>query len=211
MHTSHFIEWNLFLRVRLTIICAEFSVTGFRWLEASVWFRWWLSTKETPIHCSSPPGTLYMCQWTAPALIQVTACRLFGAKSLPETTLTYCQLDILQWNTNRDTKLYIHGNAHKTSSAKWRPFYQVGRWNNRWWPSSGKNICPNRPECLKSKIDIFLGILCSINSKEYIYICIFESVLFCVSKANRRTWFKMHENVLCIYVKSFKTFPIVTV
>ena len=36
----------------------------------------------------------YMRQWTGrQALVQVMACRLFGAKSLPEPMLTYCQLD----------------------------------------------------------------------------------------------------------------------
>ena len=32
-------------------------------------------------------------QWTGSAFVQVMACRLFGAKPLPEPMLTYCQLD----------------------------------------------------------------------------------------------------------------------
>ena len=39
------------------------------------------------------PGAAYICQWTGPALVQVMACHLFGAKPLPEPMLTYCQLD----------------------------------------------------------------------------------------------------------------------
>ena len=35
----------------------------------------------------------YMRQWTRSALVQVMACRLFGAKPLPEPMLAYCQLD----------------------------------------------------------------------------------------------------------------------
>ena len=42
---------------------------------------------------SSPPSATYMHQWTGSKLVQVMACRLFGAKSLPELMLTYCQLD----------------------------------------------------------------------------------------------------------------------
>ena len=41
------------------------------------------------------PSAAYtsMRQWTGSALVHVTTCRLFGAKPLPEPTLTYCQLD----------------------------------------------------------------------------------------------------------------------
>ena len=42
---------------------------------------------------SSPPSAAYMRQWTGPSLVQVMACRLFGAKPLPEPMLAYCQLD----------------------------------------------------------------------------------------------------------------------
>ena len=34
-----------------------------------------------------------MRQWNGSALVQVMACRLFGAKSLPKPMLPYCQLD----------------------------------------------------------------------------------------------------------------------
>ena len=42
---------------------------------------------------SSPPRSAYMRQWTGSALLQIMACRLFGAKPLPEPMLAYCQLD----------------------------------------------------------------------------------------------------------------------
>ena len=42
---------------------------------------------------SSPLSAAYMRQWTASALVQVIACRLFGAKPLPEPMLPHCQLD----------------------------------------------------------------------------------------------------------------------
>ena len=39
------------------------------------------------------PGDSYMHQWTGPALVQLMACCLFGAKPLPRQMMTYCQLD----------------------------------------------------------------------------------------------------------------------
>ena len=40
-----------------------------------------------------PPSAAYTRRWAGSALIQVMACRLFGAKPLPELMLVYCQLD----------------------------------------------------------------------------------------------------------------------
>ena len=42
---------------------------------------------------SSHPSAAYMCRWTGSSLVHAMACRLFGAKPLPEPMLTYCQLD----------------------------------------------------------------------------------------------------------------------
>ena len=42
---------------------------------------------------SCPPSAACMRQWTGLALVQIMACRLFGANPLPEPLLTYCQLD----------------------------------------------------------------------------------------------------------------------
>ena len=42
---------------------------------------------------SSSPSPAYMRQWTGSALFQLMACRLFGAKPLPEPMLALCQLD----------------------------------------------------------------------------------------------------------------------
>ena len=41
---------------------------------------------------SSFPSAAYMHQWTRSALVQVMACRLFGAKPLLEPMLAYCKL-----------------------------------------------------------------------------------------------------------------------
>ena len=39
---------------------------------------------------SSPPSAEYMPEWTGPALVQIMACRLIGAKPLSEPMLEYC-------------------------------------------------------------------------------------------------------------------------
>ena len=45
---------------------------------------------------SSSPGAAYMRRRTGSTLVQVMACRLFGAKPLPEPMMAYCQLDSLE-------------------------------------------------------------------------------------------------------------------
>ena len=42
---------------------------------------------------SSPPSAAYMCQWIGSTLVQIMACRLFGAKPLSKPMMVYCQLD----------------------------------------------------------------------------------------------------------------------
>ena len=42
----------------------------------------------------SPPSATYMRQRIEPALVQIMACRLFGAKPLFKQMLGYCQLDL---------------------------------------------------------------------------------------------------------------------
>ena len=43
---------------------------------------------------SSPPSAVYVRQWIGWALVQIIACRLFGAKPLSKPMLGYCQLDL---------------------------------------------------------------------------------------------------------------------
>ena len=43
--------------------------------------------------CSSPSSAAYMRQWTGSPLVQIMACRLFGAKPLSEPMLGFCQLN----------------------------------------------------------------------------------------------------------------------
>ena len=42
---------------------------------------------------SSPPSAIYMRQWIGSALVQIMACRLFGAKPLSKQMQGYYQFD----------------------------------------------------------------------------------------------------------------------
>ena len=75
---------------------------------------------------SSPPSAAYMRQWTGPSSVQVMACRLFGAKPLPEPMMAYCQLDSWEQSSAKfESELYdFHSRkcilTHRL--PKWRPF-----------------------------------------------------------------------------------------
>ena len=69
----------------------------------------------------SPSNAAYMRHWTGSSLVQVMACLLFGAKPLPEPMLVYCQLDIIKWNLNRNSVIFIQENEiWKCRLPKWR-------------------------------------------------------------------------------------------
>ena len=57
------------------------------------WFRNRKLVDRTCINLS-PPSAAYVCQWIGSALVQIMACRLFGAKPLSKPMLGYCQLDL---------------------------------------------------------------------------------------------------------------------
>ena len=59
-----------------------------------------------------------MCQWNGSALVQIMACRLVGARPLPEATLNK-----LQRNMKQNTKLSFREIHLKMSFVKWRPFF----------------------------------------------------------------------------------------
>ena len=78
---------------------------------------------------SCPPSAANMLQWGGPALVQVMACRLFGAKPLPEPMLTYCQLDPWEQTSVKFESKYktVFMKMHlEMSYAKWRPFCPEG-------------------------------------------------------------------------------------
>ena len=91
----------------------------------------WLS------YLHNPPLVMHVCisesgqHWFRSALVQIMACRLFGAKPLPEPMLDYCQLDTwnkFQWNLNQNTKFFIHENASVNIVCKKAAILSRGRW-----------------------------------------------------------------------------------
>ena len=73
---------------------------------------WWKNGLEILHFNSYPPCAPYMRQSIGSALVQIMACRLFGAKPLSKPILGYCQLNPyrskLQWDLNQNTKRFIH-------------------------------------------------------------------------------------------------------
>ena len=75
-------------------------------------------------HCVNPLrlSEAYMCQWTRPSLVQIMACRVFGAKPLSEPIVYYCQLDLRKRLQSNCIQRKFKKILLKMSSAKWRPF-----------------------------------------------------------------------------------------
>ena len=55
---------------------------------------------------SSPPSDAYTRQWIGSALVQIMACRLFGAKPLSKPMMGYCQLDHQEQTSVKFKKKY---------------------------------------------------------------------------------------------------------
>ena len=79
---------------------------------------------------SSPPSAAFMRQWTWSSLVQVMACRLFGAKPLPEPMLAYCQLDYWEHISMKFEFEFYHFHSRKCNwkccLSKWWPFFPGG-------------------------------------------------------------------------------------
>ena len=88
-----------------------------------------------------PHSAAHMRQWTRTTLVQIMACRLFGAKPLSKPVIVNWTLENkLQWNLNQNTKLFIHDKHLKMSSSNRRPFCPGG--GGRWltWKMIGSNF-----------------------------------------------------------------------
>ena len=65
-----------------------------------------------------------MRRWIGSALVQIMACRLFGAKPLSKPMMSYCQLDPREQTSMKfqsKYKTFIHEMHMKITSVKWRP------------------------------------------------------------------------------------------
>ena len=90
-----------------------------------------LSTKR-PINLISlsPPSATYMHQWIGSALVQIMACRLFGAKSLSKPMLAYCQLDLWEQISVKFKSEFYYIHSQKCiwncRLPTWQPFCPRG-------------------------------------------------------------------------------------
>ena len=99
------------------------------WLEFNWGFNFKLQHRSTDCKTHRPPLVRH---WTGSALVQVMACRLFGAKPSPEPMLVYCQLDSWQQiSVKLESEFYhFHWRNLKLSSANTAPILSRGRWVN---------------------------------------------------------------------------------
>ena len=63
----------------------------------------------------SPPSAGYMRQWIGSALVQIMACRLFGAKPWSKLILVYCQLDAKEQTSVKFQSKYKTFHSRKCS------------------------------------------------------------------------------------------------
>ena len=112
---------------------------------------------------SSPTTAAYMHQWIKSVLVQIMACRLFGAKPLSEPMLGYCQLNPLnkiQWIFNRNTNLFIHENASQNIVCQKAAILSRGRWVNSLAPVIfGSNINPLHAKFFRVNINMYLHFM----------------------------------------------------
>ena len=83
------------------------------------------------------PRDAYMRQWTRPSLVQIMACRLFGAKTLSKPMLTYCHLD--HWE-------YI--------SMKFQSVFKDFHWKNALQNVVCKMVVLSRPQCVRLNLNL---------------------------------------------------------
>ena len=77
---------------------------------------------------SSPPSAAYTRQWIGSALVQIMACRLFGAKPLSEPMLGNCQLDPWEQNPVKIQSKFLQENALENAVCKTAAILSRGKW-----------------------------------------------------------------------------------
>ena len=104
------------------------------------------------------------CHWTGSPLVQIMACRLFGAKPLPESMMEYCYLaPWKQTSVKSQSKfiIVIQEMHLKISSGKWWPFclgLNVLIISNQW---SWKLRSPASTEIKKNHLYPVVSTVCS--------------------------------------------------
>ena len=105
--------------------CDYISMLGLKLNHVSKRGPWWLLLAPCHLELIEAEWRIYAAA-NIPPLLQIMACRLFGAKPLSEPMLSYCQLDpkeyisvkfYLKFKTFHSRKRHL-----RMSSAKWQPF-----------------------------------------------------------------------------------------
>ena len=141
--------WRSFYRINISntreVLFHSPSIGHWKWsLEKCIWYgnnaskwrpSWTKSAQKYVLRDrinSSPPSAAYMHQWTGSALVQEMACRLFGAKPLPEPMLACCQLDSWEQISVKFESEFYHlykKKMHlKLSFANMAAILSRGRW-----------------------------------------------------------------------------------
>ena len=82
------------------------------------------SSKKLLVLHSLRPSDAYMHHQPRPSLVQIMACRLFGAKTLSQPMLYYCQLDPYEQTSVKLYSKFKHFHSRKCI-GKCRPFCLV--------------------------------------------------------------------------------------
>ena len=109
----------------------------------------WIAPPET-LHVNTSPSSaayIYLRQWTGSALVQVMACRLFGAKPLPEPMLAYCRLDSWDQISVKFESEFYHFHSRKCiwncRLSEWRMFCPWGDESTRCTPTGVDSLACN--------------------------------------------------------------------
>ena len=74
------------------------------------------------------PGVAYMRQWKVSSLVQIMACRLFGAKPLSKQIIVNCALrNKIQWNISQISNFSIQENAFENVVSEMVAILSSGR------------------------------------------------------------------------------------
>ena len=95
---------------------------------------------------SSPPSAVYIRKCIGLVLVQITGCRLFGAKPLSKPILSYCIVDWTlrnkyQWNCFQNTKFFIHKKASENIVCEMPAILSRGRWVKWYSPPTFTSTC----------------------------------------------------------------------
>ena len=114
----------------------------------------------------------YMSQWIMSALVQIMACRLFGAKPSSSPVLGYCQLIFRNKRHrifNQNTKFLFTKMHLKKSSAKWGPFCRGGEELSSWQTIVFRQFCPWKNSNKRSALNVIIYVN-HLNNNAYFHI-----------------------------------------